>query len=432
MFAFAHLPESERQAVVDHVRALAHAGLAAQMRKNAGADANTAEINEDVASFLKPGALQDPPPPLPPSTPEAVDRGKALYRTLCAACHGETGRGDGAQDQKNDDGLPTRPRDFGRGIFKGGREHRQLYNRIMLGMPGSPMPSFASNLPPAQVNDLILFVLSLSDPSAQGRVEHQRVRLVAPRAPADLGPTIPEEAWQGAPAVRITVSPLWWRDHDEPDLHIQALHDSATLALRLTWQDRTRNDQAIRPQDFEDMAAVQFFKGSPEPFLGMGAANQAVDVWLWRASWQGRPESYADVDTAHPNMSVDYYPFEKLLSDRRHHPTLAQPREFLTAQAAGNLRSDPTSPFTGNNLQARGLGTLTMRPKVSQVVGAHGLWENGRWTVALRRSLTVGADDGLPLAPGEHLSFGVAIWDGAAHDRNGQKLVSIWHDLELQ
>jgi hypothetical protein len=30
------------------------------------------------------------------------------------------------------------------------------------------------------------------------------------------------------------------------------------------------------------------------------------------------------------------------------------------------------------------------------------------------------------------VSVAFALWDGAARDRNGQKLVSIWHDLTLE
>jgi hypothetical protein len=36
------------------------------------------------------------------------------------------------------------------------------------------------------------------------------------------------------------------------------------------------------------------------------------------------------------------------------------------------------------------------------------------------------------LIPGQRYSIAFAVWDGAASDRNGQKLVSIWHDLEVE
>ena len=71
-------------------------------------------------------------------------------------------------------------------------------------------------------------------------------------------------------------------------------------------------------------------------------------------------------------------------------------------------------------------------PRTSQVVTAHGNWGAGRWTVVLRRPLHIPPDAGLALAPGARGSIAFALWDGAARDRNGQKLVSIWHDLTLE
>jgi DMSO reductase family type II enzyme heme b subunit len=75
---------------------------------------------------------------------------------------------------------------------------------------------------------------------------------------------------------------------------------------------------------------------------------------------------------------------------------------------------------------------LTFRPRVSQVTSAHGGWKDRRWTVVLRRRLQVSPDVGLELSGGARCSIAFALWDGAARDRDGQKLVSIWHDLELE
>jgi hypothetical protein len=354
-----------------------------------------------------------------------------LYLKTCAPCHGAEGKGDGVQDQRDDQGLPIRPRDFTRGIFKGGRDRNQLYVRIRAGMPGTPMPS-DSNLSADQVGDLINFILSLSTAGDQAKVEHRRQRLVAKLAPGPLGDRIPEEYWMKAEPVPIVVSPLWWRNYPEPALTVATLHDDTSAAIRLTWRDSTCDNAPIRPQDFEDMAALQLFKGDPEPFLGMGAIGQPVDVWLWQASWDLRADSFPDVDTAHPDMSVDLYPFEKPGTGPRSHEIDRQPTEFLTARAAGNLRSDPDRSFTGSDLGARGFGTLTMRPRLSQCVQSKGSWKDGTWTVVLRRPLTVRPDAGIALSPGDRVSIAFAIWDGSQGDRNGQKLVSIWHDLELE
>jgi mono/diheme cytochrome c family protein len=415
MFPFRHLPEADRQALVAYVRHLTRTAVLEQQRAEAGGKVDLAELSRDVDQYLQPGAVLEVPADLPAPGAESVARGTQLYRTEgCSACHGPTGKGDGAQDQRDSNGVPIRPRDFGRGFFKGGPDPRQLFARIILGMPGTPMPA-SSKMKPADAGDLINFILSLSDPAVRSRDEHRRVQVVARRTPTALPADGSAPEWDASPAARVAVSPLWWRNVPEPDLQVAALHDGETLALRLSWHDPTRDDRPLRPQDFEDMAAVQLVAGPPEPFLGMGAVGGAVDVWLWQAS----RATYPDMDAAYPHMAVDLYPFK-------------DDPEFRTARAAGNLRADPDRSLTGNNLGAQGVGTMTLRPRPSQLVSAAGAWRDGRWTVVLRRPLTVPAEAGVPLAVGGRASIAFALWDGAARDRNGQKLVSIWHDLRLE
>ncbi len=424
MFPFTHLAEEDRRALVAYVRHLSRTGIEQRVRRQAEADGDAVdpeELAQAVDLRTMPGPVLEVPADLPAPDAGSIARGGQAYGRVCIACHGATGKGDGVQDQRDDNGMPTRPRDFTRGIFKGGRDPQQLYARIMIGMPGTPMPS--STFTPAETGDLVNFVLSLSDPASQANVEHRRTPLVARRAGGSFPEEVPDDAWSAAEPVHLVVSPLWWRNYAEPDLHVQALHDGQSLAVRLTWKDETHNAHAVRPQDFEDMAAVQLFRGEREPFLGMGAADRSVDVWLWHA---GEP---ADVDTVYPNMAVDQYPFERPGAGPGH-PTAGQPPEFLTGRAAGNLRSDPDAP--SGSLQATGFGSLTMRPRVSQRVKVQGKWQDGRWTVVLRRPLQVDAEAGVPLSPGDRLSVAFALWDGAAGDRNGQKLVSIWHDLKVE
>jgi mono/diheme cytochrome c family protein len=433
MMPFGHLSEADRVELATYVRHLAGVGIRDEELKRAAAEKeqiNPAELDELIAKLLAPGDLLAVPADLPAFGPESVARGKLLYeKDACAACHGPTGKGDGPQDQRDRSGWPIRPRDFGRGIYKGGYDLQQLLARIMLGMPGTPMPS--STIPSRDAGDLINFVLSLSDPASRARTEHKRSAIIAHRATAPLGPEIDEKTWSAAAPVSILVSPLWWRDHQDPDLEVAALHDGQNIALRLTWKDASKNDSLVRPQDFEDMAAVQLFQGTVEPFLGMGGAGQSVDMWHWRASRHGPAYAPSDVESAHPLMAVDMYPFESPGAGANH-PGAQQPREFMTAWAAGNLRSDPSAAFTGSNLQAQGAGSITMRPKASQIVKAQGQWTNGRWTVVLRRSLAVSPEEGVGLRAGERVSVAFALWDGAYRDRNGQKLVSIWHDLHLE
>jgi mono/diheme cytochrome c family protein len=424
MFPFAHLSEAERRALVAHVRELTRTGLFQKGRlasEAAGEKVNPAELQQQVDELLKPGEKVQIPADWPAADEASIARGKELYQKTCAACHGATGKGDGAQDQRDANGMPTVPRDFSRGIFKGGRERDQLFVRIQLGMPGTPMPS--NNLQPTEIADLVNFVQSFSPPEAQAQVEHRRQRVVARRVPAPLAAAMPETAWAAVSPTRIVVSPLWWRNYAEPALTVAAVHDGQSVAIRLTWRDETRNDVIAKPEDFEDMAAVQLFQGSPEPFLGMGTAAAMPDLWLWRATWS-RPKDVGD-------RQLDDYPFDTPFYRERLKAAGKTSPELGTARAAGNPHAHADAAQTAANLAAKGFGSTTFRPRAAQNVAAKAEWKDGRWTVVFRRPLTVPVEAGLTLAPGGRSSVSFAIWDGAARDRNGQKLISIWHDMEL-
>lgn len=139
------------------------------------------------------------PPPRPVfDTPAerlaSIARGKELYATQdaqCAKCHGPAGKGDGEQTDLYDDwnkpkqglsaahtadlaklytlpGQQIRPRDFTKGIFRGGSRPEDLYLRIHIGIKGTPMPGVGptpSNqgvLTPDEIWDVVNYVRSLS------------------------------------------------------------------------------------------------------------------------------------------------------------------------------------------------------------------------------------------------------------------------------
>jgi len=421
MIPFGHLPEADRQQLVAYVRELSRQGIRERIKKQADASGDELEPEElaAIAKRLTTGGQKIAlPKEMAQANAESIARGQVLYKTNCATCHGDTGKGDGAKEQKDDDGTPTRPRDFTRGIFKGGRDALQLYARIALGMPGTPMPA-SQTLQPAQIGDMVNYLQTMSDVAAQAKVEHKRLQLTAKK----VGAIPTGESWSAVPATAVVVGPLWWREFADPDLKVQAAHDGQTMAVRLSWHDTTANETAQRTEDFEDMAAVQLFRGPQEPFLGMGAAAHTVDLWLWKAGWQKvTPYAVAEMDD-YPYNSANY---QGLVKDPKTAP------DFLTARAAGNPNTNAERTASAANLAAKGFGSTTFRPKASAAVSAKSEYKNGRWTVVLQRPLTVGADAGLTLKSGDQVSAAFAIWDGAAKDRNGQKLISIWHDLKLE
>jgi mono/diheme cytochrome c family protein len=163
-----HLSDAERRALVGHVRRLAFAGLYAKLWKRAAKDEDPepADIHTQVMKQLAPGSMLAIPNDFPEPTKDSIERGRKIFGANCATCHGPTGAGDGPQvkGMKRDNGQPTKPRDIARGVFAGGGERDRLYQRIALGMPGTPMPASAAALKPHDIGDLVNFVLSLVQP----------------------------------------------------------------------------------------------------------------------------------------------------------------------------------------------------------------------------------------------------------------------------
>ncbi|MCH5372431.1 MAG: cytochrome c, partial [Planctomycetes bacterium] len=139
-----------------------------------------------------------PPRPSNWDLAESIRRGRELYMgevANCVKCHGQQGRGDGETidyddwtkeifDPQNPDAIrpylalgalkPRRilPRNFQRGIFRGGSRPEDLYLRIHNGIPGTPMPAAPMKsedarpddirLAPSDLWHLVDYVLSLS------------------------------------------------------------------------------------------------------------------------------------------------------------------------------------------------------------------------------------------------------------------------------
>lgn len=163
MPSFAQLSEEQRRAIAGHVRRLTWENLFAKLRakdKEEFGDYVAADIAAQTDKLLQPGQPLEVPATFSDPHPELLARGRGVFVQYCAPCHGLEGRGDGPQVQVNENGTPAKPRDLTKGLYKGGGEPEDLYARIMLGIPGTPMPA-SSNLSPQDVDALIAYVRSL-------------------------------------------------------------------------------------------------------------------------------------------------------------------------------------------------------------------------------------------------------------------------------
>jgi mono/diheme cytochrome c family protein len=445
MPSWKHLKAEERSLLIQEVYRLTGEGAreryVANLKKEQGLtdeDIKSADVQDEIVAYEKgkttPGESAAVPVIVAADT-AAIARGKEHFaKQGCASCHGNEGKGDGVKKMIDDEGFPTRPRDLTRGIYKGGHDPASLFLRIARGMPGTPMPS-APSPSETQVVDLIHFLRSLSTEEQREAPVLKREKIVARHA-AVLPANSDLTAWRNAPTVQVRLMPLWWRDDATPSVQVQAMHDGRNIVFRMEWEDSTANTNAGKVEAFRDAVALELVRGPDEPFLGMGASGASIDLWMWDSD-RGRAEN--ELENINPRVVVDLYPLSEGVVEsaeyaRKGTKTSEQPDLALPAKAVGNQFTHAASyPTGGSSLAAAGPGTATFRFAKSQLVAATGRWNQGRWTVLMRRALEVpSADDGLSLAPGQTASVALAVWEGSHRDRNGQKQVSIWQDLVIE
>jgi mono/diheme cytochrome c family protein len=234
MPSFQFLPEAERRRIAAYVLQLS-----------------------DMLDEPEPAPV-GPRGPAPRPQPASIERGKALYAAQgCGSCHGPLGRGDGpsAMLLKDDEGRPISVRDLTSAPFRGGSRREDIYDRLVTGMDGSPMPSFAETLGEAERWALADYVVSLQvpvPPVSLPKDPIQAGRLLADRYGC-RGCHVLDDGKGGpvGPDLRISgqkLDPAWvrtflvdpraagklypWRPHRMPALGIQP-HEAEALAAYL-------------------------------------------------------------------------------------------------------------------------------------------------------------------------------------------------------
>ncbi len=420
MPSWAHLPEETRWGLIHYVKSFSPRPL---------------EVGEarDPPSPGDTGAGAISVPPEPPYTPAAEERARQVFARGCAPCHGESGRGDGVQEQRDSKGVPTRPRDLTAGVFKGSPEPADVYRRIIAGLPGSPMPTSAY-LHGDDAWHLTNYVLSMSSAEQRAKVEIKKSRLVA--KPVVELPSHPDSGiWGAVEPVRLHLMPLWWRPERPEELAVKAVHDGRELALLLVWPDATYDHTAIRPQDFRDAVAVEFALTPDPPFFAMGQAGGAVNIWMWKSERQADMQpAFQELDKIYPNIGIDSYPNflrSPLEQPTRHALTLESDPTYVTGWGAGNIVSDPTRKSSAEDLASEGFGTLRARPRPDQSVESVGVHSTGSYRVVFRRPFEGSGEGAIALRAGDVVPVAFAVWNGSAGDRDGKKSVTIWQEMEI-
>ncbi|HKV71625.1 MAG TPA: c-type cytochrome [Gemmatimonadales bacterium] len=340
------------------------------------------------------------------SAASALKEGRQFYDSIgCRKCHGDQGRGDGpsAPTLKDDAGLPIFAADLHQNWrFRGGAGVEDIYHRLRTGLDGTPMPSFSDLIDQKFLTDeqlwrLAQYVRSLSPaqaPEVRDVIHAPQIAGKPPVSPDDSAWSHVDRYWfpllgqviRKARAFAPAVSGVW----------VQAVHDGKTLALRVSWDDRTQSpdttwlgfeqrlmqtvasdDSGSSPPKAEpwpDQLAVQFPRrltdGMERPYFLMGAATDPVYQWRWTS----------------------------------------QPRRAVAGLARGIDQFD----------------TLPAAP------AAEAVFDHGEWRVVLTRALaTPDTGNEVQLEAGRAIPVAFFAWDGSSGEHGSRMALSTWYFLAL-
>ena len=379
-----------------------------------------------------------------PLTDDLIALGKSIYTEVgCNMCHGELGKGDGPSSNQLTDtqGYPIVPKDFTSGVYLGGGTNRDLYLRFVGGMDGTPMPSYgnlaeALEKPKSQENKrawaLVQFVKSSATEQKNVTTNlPEDGKLVAEKISrfTNLGDFMDASSvhWDRSESSSIPISRLWQSENVNYQMvNVQALYNSKYIAIKMEWEDQSKDQELYRVQDFQDGAAIQFSLDGTKGFHGMGSEDHPTDIWFWKAEWQMQThdKTESDIVLAYANRISD--------SNVDTYPALMNDMAYLSGRDAGNINSEPGKTSPVENVTAGGPQTVTPLQKHDQNVLGKGVWDGEKWRVVFVRKLKFDSEQKVNFKKGERIPIGFAIWNGSDRDRNGQKMVSTWYDLELK
>lgn len=417
-------------------------------------DTQISSLIDYVLSLNTKGWPEEPPRPVtiqprPPFTADLIRQGRNVFIAMgCAACHGETGHGDGpsAAGLVDSGGYPLPPADFTTGVFKAGRTSEDLYRTILVGVPGTPMPSFEAamnagikveGLDPStdMVWAMVAYLESLIEPREQPGIPSGATIAPTTRTTAGMFENPFDAGWSNTEPIIVSLQPLWQRRLASRSLTVRSAIKDDRIAFCLEWPDATVNG----PETLDsatDAVGIMFSLTPAVPMLTMGQRDgerqTLVNIWQWKASRQMDADAARreDIALGAAGEPVDLYPFKS--GDAVAGPLTEHDPTYIAAWGAGNPQSDPSLLYRPVLcMNAAGFGTLTIASPDEQNVDGTGSWRNGVWRVILIRELPAHHEGDVDFTADIRLPIAFAAWDGSALDRNGTKLISGWHWLDL-
>ena len=344
----------------------------------------------------------------PPFDDFSIAHGKKLYGELrCGRCHGEDGSKEGelSGTLKTFRGTPSFVYDLRReNFYKSGSSGTDIYRTLVTGLDGSPMNAY-DNLSNAERWSLIHFLQSRYN-SQNNKPSSVIVKIISKSINSPISLQMDDSIWNEALAVPISIIPVRARKNPLSRLTVQSLHNGSKIAIKMQWEDPTPD--SILKNKYVDQSAIQFAIWGADikdsPFYGMGEKEKPVNIWHWKAD--ARQEIIQ-------NVKLEQKSFAK------------------TSSPITGMFLNPFTESPVEEINSRGIGTLTVQSLKDQQVEGRGYWQNGRWRVVFIRDLQTLSKWDVDFMNNNQILLAFALWDGNKKDMNANKMVSFWQILSL-
>lgn len=362
---------------------------------------------------LSPVFQENPPQPLELSAepdPKTVDlaKGRELFTGLgCVACHGVSGRGNGpsALTLTDDWGNAIPAADLTAGWrYRGGREPRDIFARLMAGLDGTPMPSYVDAISKEEGWQVAHYVRSLQREPRWG----QTLRAVS--VEGALPTAMDDPRWETAPALDVALDGAVYQDGGIVPTHVhtvtvQAVADAEAIVWRLVWHDPSESRQGDSEERvLPDAIALALQPSGVTETVGnllvwpASDAAPALDLVYWSADGSARQGVVRDVAALAGEPSVG--------------------AALESAAAPGVVSSADVvlrDPRQGTSSSSDGQSVAR--------------YDDGAWTVVVRRSLRAQPDGATIPTDGTPTPVAFLAWDGGSGETGRVRSASTWINL---
>ena len=384
------LSEDERWAVISYIKTFAP------------------EFDDPELDPVKTGKVISLPANRAPHDAETIAKGKAVFeKAKCWSCHGKLGRGDGNKEFRKDDwGFPIRIRNVTHPWkIKAGSEVEDIYMRFTSGITGTPMPSFIKSLNEEDRWNLANYIKSLQ----HKLTSHQALKAL--QVVGELPESQEDAAWAAAEPmdVRLTgqvVAPPRWQNPSVEMVTIQALFNDKDIAFRLTWDDPFKDVKHDPAKEFD-----------PNQISKVGAFNSYVEAngMIPRALETFRDSVALQFPVKPPQGTKKPHFYRGSTSDQVH---------------LWVWKADQDATEEGN---ARGWKQpIKAQAEDQQQIAGKATWDQGRWTVVMKRPLKTDDKNDVQFAKGVFIPMSLNAWDGSNGEHGLIMSLSTWHYVVLE